>query len=76
MLSPFQVSPLETPYSIPSLPASVRVLPRLPTHSCLPALAFPYIIALRCGPEFQLSSRMRRLVCTNGKWSHWSLCGY
>jgi hypothetical protein len=39
MLSPFQVSPLETPHPIT---ASVRVFPHLPTHPCLPALPSPY----------------------------------
>ena len=34
MLSPFQVSPPETPYPIPSLPASIRVLPQ-PTYPLL-----------------------------------------
>jgi hypothetical protein len=42
MLSPFQVSPLETLYPILFSPASMIVLPLPPTHSCLPALAFPY----------------------------------
>jgi hypothetical protein len=42
MLSPFQVSPSETPNPIPSSSASMRVLPYPPTHSHLPALAFPY----------------------------------
>ena len=37
MLSPFPVSPLETPY-----PASMRVLPHPPTHSHLTGLAFLY----------------------------------
>ena len=36
MLSPFLVSPLKIPYHFPSPPA------HQPTHSCLPALAFPY----------------------------------
>ena len=42
MLSPFQVSLLETPYPIVPLPASMRVLPDPPTHFCLPALTVPY----------------------------------
>ena len=42
MLFPFLVSPLQTPYPIPTYPASVRVLPHPPTHFCLTALAFPY----------------------------------
>jgi hypothetical protein len=33
MFSPFQVSPLETPYLTPSPPASLRVLPLPPTNS-------------------------------------------
>ena len=35
MLSPFLVSPLETPYPIPSPLVSIKVLPNKPTHSCL-----------------------------------------
>ena len=34
--------PFGTPYSIPPPPASIRVFLHPPTHSCLPALAFPY----------------------------------
>ena len=41
MLSHFQPPP-ETLYSIPPSPASIRVFPDLPTHFCLPILAFPY----------------------------------
>ena len=37
--------PLGTPYPILPLPASMRVLPHPPTHSRLPALAFPYTVA-------------------------------
>ena len=40
MLSPFFVSPLQTPYPISPYPASMRVLPHPPTHSSLNALAF------------------------------------
>jgi hypothetical protein len=36
MLSPLQVSPPETPHSIPPPPTSMRVLPHPPTHSCNP----------------------------------------
>ena len=46
MLSPFLVSPLETPYPNLSATASMRVLPHPPTHSHLPTLAFPSIGAL------------------------------
>jgi hypothetical protein len=42
MLSPFLVSPPKTPYPILPLRASMRVLLHPFTHSCLPALAFPY----------------------------------
>jgi hypothetical protein len=42
MLSPFQVSPLESPYPISPPPASMRVLPYPPTHSSLPTVALPY----------------------------------
>ena len=52
MFSPFQVSPSEAPYLIPSLPASMRVLPHLPIHSCLPALAFSYTEASK-NPQVQ-----------------------
>ena len=53
MLPPFQVFPLETPYLIPPLPASMSLLPNPPTHSHLPALAFPYTgVVLRIlGPK-------------------------
>ena len=46
MFSPFQVSPSETPYPIPSPLASMRVLPHPPTHFHLLSLAFPYTVAL------------------------------
>jgi hypothetical protein len=41
MLTPFQVSPPETPCPILPSPASMRVLHPAPPHP-LPALAFPY----------------------------------
>ena len=34
--------PSESPYPIPSLPASMGVFPHLPTHSCIPTLVLPY----------------------------------
>ena len=41
ILSPFPVPPRKT--HIPSpIPASMRVLPKPPTHSHLPTLRFPY----------------------------------
>jgi hypothetical protein len=42
MLSPFPVSPQQTPYCMPQYCASMRVLPHPPIHSCLTALAFLY----------------------------------
>ena len=42
MLSPFLVSPLQIPNTISPSPASMAVLPNLPNHSHLTALAFPY----------------------------------
>ena len=42
MLPPFPVSSLKAPYCIPPYPASMRVLPNPPTHSCLTALGFLY----------------------------------
>jgi hypothetical protein len=42
MLSPFPVYPLETPYIIPTPPASMRVFLYPHIHSCLPALPLPY----------------------------------
>ena len=42
MLPLFLDSPLQAPYHIPHYPASMRVLPYSPTHSCLPDLAFLY----------------------------------
>lgn len=56
MFPPFPVSPLETPYPIPLPPASMWVLPYPPTHSCLPALAFPYTRALSLHRTKGLSS--------------------
>ena len=42
MLSPYPVSPLQPSYPIPPYPASMKVLPNHPTHSCFTALAFLY----------------------------------
>ena len=42
MLSPFPVSPPQALYPLLPPSASMRVLPHLPTHSCLSSLAFPY----------------------------------
>jgi hypothetical protein len=42
MLSPSLVSPLQAPYPITPYPASMKVLPDPPTHSCLTTLAFLY----------------------------------
>jgi hypothetical protein len=44
ILSPFLISPLQTP--IPSIhySSSMRVLPHPPTHSCLTTLAFLYTV--------------------------------
>ena len=42
MPSPFPVSSPQTPDPLLPLSASMRVLPYLPTHSCLSDLAFPY----------------------------------
>jgi hypothetical protein len=42
MLSPFPVSPPQDFYRHPPPAASIRVLPHLPTHSCLSAL--PWVI--------------------------------
>jgi hypothetical protein len=42
MLSPFPISPLQTPYPISPPPASMRMLPHSPTHSLIPVLAFSY----------------------------------
>jgi hypothetical protein len=39
---PFPGLPLGSPLPYPLSPASMRVLPYPPTHSCLPALAFSY----------------------------------
>jgi hypothetical protein len=49
---------LETPYLILPTLASMRMLPNPPTHSCLPALTFPYTGA----------SSLHR---TKGLSSHW-----
>ena len=45
MLSPFPVSPQETPYPILPLPGFMRVLPHPPTYSHFTALSFPYTLA-------------------------------
>jgi hypothetical protein len=58
MLSPFLVSPLGTPYLIPSPSVSMSMLPHLPTHSCLLTLAFPY-------------TGTSNLHSTKGLPSHW-----
>jgi hypothetical protein len=42
MLSPFSVSSPQVPYPLLPSPASMRVLPHLPTHSWLSNLVFPY----------------------------------
>ena len=42
MLSLFLVSPPGTSYPNLPFPASIRVITQPPTHSHLPALAFPY----------------------------------
>ena len=42
MLSPFLVSPPQTPYPISPPPAPMRVLSHPLTHSHLTALAYPY----------------------------------
>ena len=46
MLSPFLVSPLQFPYPISHLPATMRVLLHPHTYFCLPSIAFPYAKAL------------------------------
>ena len=47
MLSPFPTPlPQTLPIPFPPPPASMRVYPHPPTHSSLPALAFPYTGAL------------------------------
>ena len=42
MLSSFLVSPLQILYPTPHYPASMRMLPNRPTHTCLTTLAFLY----------------------------------
>ena len=46
MLPPSQF-PLYKPHPIPLPPASMRVVSRPPTNSCLSTLAFPYTGSLR-----------------------------
>ena len=43
MLSPFLIPLPRNPLSQPPPPASIRVYPHQPTHSCFPTLEFPYI---------------------------------
>ena len=75
MLSPFPVSPPETGYPIPLPPASMRVLPHLPTHSLLlPCL----IILLHCinpsQDQWPLLPLMpnKAILCYICDWSHGS----
>jgi hypothetical protein len=56
MLSPFQVSPSWPPHSILPPSAFMRVLLYPPTHSHLPALAFPYTGAMSLPRNKGLSS--------------------
>ena len=42
MFSLFPISPLKTPFLFPLAPVSMGVIPHSPTHSRIPALAFPY----------------------------------
>ena len=56
MLSPFLVSPAQTPYSIPPPPASRRVFHYQTTYSHLTALEFPYSAAWKIHRTKGLSS--------------------
>jgi hypothetical protein len=56
VFSPFQVSPSETPYPIPSPPAFMKVLLHPPTPILL-TLAFPYTEALNTLRPKGLSSQ-------------------
>ena len=56
MLSPFPVSPLETPYHILPHLASMRVPHNPPTYSHLPASAFSYTGASNLPRTMGLSS--------------------
>ena len=57
MLFPFPVSPLQVPYLMLPPPASMRVLPYQPTHSCLSSLAFPYPLSSSLHSTKGLSSQ-------------------
>jgi hypothetical protein len=57
MLSTFLVSPLVAPILSPTS-CSYRVLPNPPTHSHIPALAFPYTGALSLDRTKDLSSHL------------------
>jgi len=75
MLLPFQVSPLQTPYPIPPNPASMKLLPYPPTHSCLTALAFLYTGASSFHRTKDFSShwcQIRPIFCYICSWSHGS----
>ena len=76
----FPVFPSGNPLSIPSTPASMRVLSHLSTHSCLPALAFSYTGALSLHRTKGLSSHWcltRWSFATNAcNWTHRSLHVY
>jgi hypothetical protein len=57
MFFPFPGFPVESPLSPPPPPASMRVLPHRTTHSCLPALEFPYT-----GASIELSQAQEPLL--------------
>ena len=73
MLSPFQVSPRETPYLIPA--ASMRVLPHKFTHFCLPCPPLPLHWGIEPskdqGPPLPLMPD-KAILCYKSSWSHGS----
>ena len=70
MLSLFLVSPLKTPCPTP-LPASMKVMPRPPTHSCLITLAFLYTRASSFHRTKDLPLMPdKAILCYICSWSH------
>jgi len=74
MLSPFLISPPETPYPILPPPASMRVLSHQPIHSLLPlSLAFSYTGGIGTSQDQRpLLTLMpiKAILCYIGSWSY------
>jgi hypothetical protein len=71
MFSPFQVSPLETPYPTLPPPASMRVLLHPPTH--IPTPTFPSWYSLTLGHGRLSGPRRASATYATGAMGH-SMC--